>query len=65
MSKIYVAPKDHYELEPYYSMHVSAMTGEQLFEKSAIAAELAYRDQKIAELEKKIADMTLNPWMRF
>lgn len=64
MTKIYNAPKDHYTLEPYYSMHVSAMTGEKLFEKSDIAAELAHRDKKIADLEYKLASMTLNPWMQ-
>lgn len=33
-----------------YSKHVSAMTSESLHSKSAIAAELGYRDMLIAEL---------------
>ena len=39
------------QLEPYYSRHISAMTAEDLFSKSDIAAELAIRDKRIAELE--------------
>lgn len=35
----------------HYSRHVSAMTTEKLNSKSAIAAELAYRDYRIKELE--------------
>lgn len=34
----------------FYSQHVSAMTSESLRSKSAIAAELAYRDMLINEL---------------
>lgn len=34
----------------YYSRHVSAMTGEGLHDKSDIAAELAWRDERIDEL---------------
>lgn len=34
----------------FYSQHVSAMTSESLHSKSAIAAELAYRDMLINEL---------------
>lgn len=34
----------------HYSRHVSAMTTEELHSKSDIAAELAWRDQQIAEL---------------
>ena len=44
----------HYEgLMDYdtYPDHVMAMTVEELHGKSEIAAELAYRDQRIAELE--------------
>lgn len=33
-----------------YSKHISAMTSESLHSKSAIAAELGYRDMLIAEL---------------
>jgi hypothetical protein len=36
----------------YYSVHVQAMTAEGLFSKSDIAAELAWRDQRIADLER-------------
>ena len=35
----------------FYMQHVMAMTGEKLHSKAEIAAELAYRDQRIAELE--------------
>lgn len=35
----------------HYSRHVSAMTGEELHSKSAIAAELAYRDDRIQKME--------------
>ena len=44
------ADRDPATLEPHYSEHVNAMTAEKLHEKSAIAAELAYRDKRIAEL---------------
>jgi len=46
----------HYEyrdvvaLEPHYSAHVAAMTSERLVSKSDIAAELAFRDQRIERL---------------
>lgn len=36
----------------HYTRHLSAMTGEALHDKSDIAAELAYRDARIAELER-------------
>lgn len=39
----------------FYSRHVSAMTTEALHDKSAIAAELGYRDQQLAA-EKARAD---------
>lgn len=49
------ADRDHMALGDYYLRHVSAMTGEALHAKSAIAAELAHRDREIdrqhAELE--------------
>lgn len=35
----------------HYCRHVAAMTEEGLFAKSDIAAELAWRDARIAELE--------------
>ena len=39
----------------FYIQHVMAMTGEKLHSKAEIAAELAYRDQRIAELEAQLA----------
>jgi len=39
----------------HYSRHLSAMTGEALHDKSDIAAELAYRDARIAQLEADCA----------
>ncbi len=39
------------ELEPYFSRHMMAMTGEGLHSKGDIAAELAWRDKRVAELE--------------
>lgn len=39
--------RDLCELEPHYTRHVMAMTGEGLHSKSDIAAELAVRDAKI------------------
>ncbi|WP_339118899.1 hypothetical protein [Halomonas sp. BMC6] len=44
----------------YYSRHLSAMTGEQLHDKSDIAAELAWRDAKIDQLRAHLADIA-NP----
>lgn len=38
------------EIGGFYSKHVSAMTSESLHSKSAIAAELGYRDMIISEL---------------
>src|SRR5690242_6906128 len=48
---VYGHQRDLHTLEPYYSRHVSAMTTEKLHGKSDIAAELAWRDQRIAQLE--------------
>ena len=39
----------------YYVRHVSAMTGEDLHNKSCIAAELAHRDIEIAKLKEQLA----------
>lgn len=39
-----------------YSKHVFAMTAEQLHSKSAIAAELAHRDERIHQLEEVLND---------
>tara|TARA_R110000851_G_C13102500_1_gene568978 strand:+ start:40961 stop:41314 length:354 start_codon:yes stop_codon:yes gene_type:complete len=47
----------------FYTRHVMAMTAEGLHDKSSIAAELAHRDQRIAELEREAAlsrDMVVN-----
>jgi hypothetical protein len=51
--KLY-ANRDPIRLEPFYSMHVSAMTSEALHSKSDIAAELAFRDAEIAKLMKEL-----------
>lgn len=40
----------------YYCKHLMAMTAEGLHSKSDIAAELAYRDSVIAELEGQLAN---------
>lgn len=47
--KLY-AERDIDVLGGYYINHASAMTTEKLHSKSAIAAELAYRDMQIATL---------------
>lgn len=53
-------PHHHpWELEPHYSRHVSAMTTEQLHHKSAIAEQLAWRDQVIESLRAQLADRTI------
>ena len=46
------AVRDHMALGEHYVRHVSAMTGEGLHSKSAIAAELAWRDAEIATLRQ-------------
>lgn len=56
MSTLY-GERDTEALEPHYWNHVSAMTGEQLHSKSAIAAELAFRDAQIAKLQDDIRQM--------
>lgn len=38
----------------YHFKHMMAMTKEDLYSKRDIAAELGYRDARIAELEKRI-----------
>ena len=48
------AQRDHEEQGEYYVRHLSAMTGERLHDKSAIAGELAHRDMRIAELEERL-----------
>lgn len=49
--------RDIDDLEPHYSNHVDAMTTEGLHKKSAIAAELAYRDRRIEELEARVKEL--------
>jgi hypothetical protein len=44
------------DLGALYFSHVMAMTAEGLHEKSAIAAELAWRDHRIADLESLLAE---------
>lgn len=53
---LYDKDRDHIALGKFYTDHVSAMTREGLHEKSDIAAELAYRDQRIAALEAEKAE---------
>lgn len=49
--------RDEFSLGQAYCDHVQAMTTEELHSKSAIAAELAYRDIRIAELEAQLRDV--------
>jgi hypothetical protein len=59
--KLY-ANRDAMALGQFYLDHVNAMTLEGLHSKSAIAAELAWRDKRLVEAEKRITDLraTLN-----
>ncbi|ECT0233788.1 hypothetical protein DPN96_18885 [Salmonella enterica subsp. enterica serovar Derby] len=57
MSQLY-AERDAMELDAaggFYIRHVTAMTKEELHNKSDIAAELGWRDMRIAGLEAKCA----------
>lgn len=55
MSDLYeVGERDLIELGQSYADHVSHMPSERLHGKSDIAAELAFRDNRIAELERRI-----------
>lgn len=59
MTKQY-AERDAFELDQsggHYMRHVMAMSAEQLHSKSDIAAELAWRDSQIAELQQKLDAM--------
>ena len=49
------AERDHVAQGDYYTRHVSAMTGESLHAKSAIAAELAHRDMESERLRVALA----------
>lgn len=44
------------DLEPYFSQHMDAMTGENLYLKSDIAAQLALRDRQIVALKAVLAN---------
>jgi len=48
------AERNAEDLGQVFMDHLMAMTAEKLHRKSAIAAELAYRDQRIAELEAQM-----------
>lgn len=52
------AERDHEALEPEYLEHLSAMTGEGLRSKSAIAAELAWRDRQISQERREWRQVT-------
>ena len=49
------AKRDHEALGQHYLHHIDRMTVEGLHSKSAIAGELAHRDDKIARLESELA----------
>lgn len=51
MPKLY-ADRDPMALGDHYPRHVQAMTAEQLHDKSAIAAELAWRDQRLEAISR-------------
>lgn len=53
MKKLY-AERDAETLGQFYADHVCAMTAEGLHDKSAIAAELAWRDKKISDLRDNL-----------
>lgn len=46
---------DPMQLEPHFSRHMLAMTAENLHDKSAIAEQLAWRDQVIEESQAELA----------
>lgn len=54
------ARRDTEALGELYLRHVAAMTAEGLYDKGAIAAELAWRDAEIARL--KSASVAVNTW---
>jgi hypothetical protein len=53
------AERDIEQLDNYYMVHIDAMTVESLRSKSDIAAELAFRDECIAELEKGYEELRM------
>jgi hypothetical protein len=52
------AERDTEALAEHYFRHVLAMTAEGLHEKSAIAAELAWRDAEIERLTRELCQRT-------
>lgn len=56
-SAVYPKHFKPWDLEPYYSIHVSAMTTEQLHDKADIAEQLAWRDREIARLRDEIGKL--------
>jgi hypothetical protein len=57
MSNLYDKSRHPWELEPYYSRHISAMTSEDLYSKADIAQELAFRDQQNEVLRRILIDI--------
>lgn len=55
MSELLYADRDLRALNQYYLRHIQAMTAEGLHSKADIAAELGYRDARIADIETKLA----------
>ena len=55
--KTHYAERDHSKQGKHYMAHVSAMTGETLHSKSAIAAELAHRDIEIERLRAALSKL--------
>lgn len=51
MPKLY-ADREPMDLGEHYPRHVQAMTAEQLHDKCAIAAELAWRDQRLEAISR-------------
>lgn len=49
--------RDIEALDDYYTRHVSAMTAEALHSKSAIAAELGFRDAELDRFRARIAEV--------
>lgn len=60
MGKELYAERDIDDLGDHYAKHVSAMTTERLHSKSAIAAELAFRDCLIEQQAKEIKKLRLS-----
>jgi hypothetical protein len=56
MKNLY-APRDVETLGEFYTAHVEAMTREELHDKSAIAAELAWRDSELRALRASLESL--------